>query len=83
MLLCVVGGEEEETVVVVTDAEDGCGGLMGRIDADMTILSGSHGSKWLLNHAARDKSRRSCQGETMQYDTIQDSTDQGRHIEEE
>lgn len=36
LLLLVVGGEGDETVVVVTEAEDGCGGLMGRIDADMS-----------------------------------------------
>lgn len=40
LLLLVVGGEEDDTVVVVTDAEDGCGGLMGRIDADMMLWGG-------------------------------------------
>lgn len=39
-LLFVVGGEEDDTVVVVTDAEDGWGGLMGRIDADMILSRG-------------------------------------------
>ena len=37
-LLLVVGGDDDDTVVVVTDAEDGCGGLMGRIEADIMLF---------------------------------------------
>jgi hypothetical protein len=35
LLLVVVGGEDDDTVVAVTDADEGRGGLIGRIEADM------------------------------------------------
>lgn len=37
VLLLVVGGEDDDTVVVVTDADEGRGGLIGRIEADMVL----------------------------------------------
>lgn len=37
VLLLVVGGEDDDTVVAVTDADEGRGGLIGRIEADMVL----------------------------------------------
>lgn len=37
VLLLVVGGEDDDTVVAVTDADEGLGGLIGRIEADMVL----------------------------------------------
>lgn len=39
VLLLVVGGEDDDTVVAVTDADEGLGGLIGRIEADMVLGS--------------------------------------------
>lgn len=58
LLLFVVGGEDDETVVVVTDAEDGCGGLIGRIDEDMMLSTylGKY-STWDCHVIDRDLSK--------------------------
>lgn len=41
VLLLVVGGEDDDTVVAVTEADEGWGGLIGRIEADMVLCISS------------------------------------------